>query len=78
MSRIKARVLITFCIVFGGVFLSGRSAVQAHENTGTDRKNDTGQKVGSDDGIILPQPDVVPDLPDVMQFIRSTSTNCSL
>ena len=62
MSRIKVRVLIAFCIVLGGVSCSGRSAVQAHESTGADQKNDTVQKVGRDDGISLPQPDVVPQI----------------
>ena len=69
MSRVRVIVLIAFCIVLGGVSLSGRSAVQAHENTGTDRKNDTGQKVGSDDGIILPQPDVVPQIAECTNLL---------
>ena len=69
MSRIKERVLIAFCIVLGAVSLSGRSAVQAHENTGADQKNDTGQKVGSDDGISLPQPDVVPQIAECANLL---------
>jgi len=69
MSRIKVRVLIAFCIVLGCVSCSGRSAVQARENTGTDQKNDTGQKVGRDDGISLPQPDVVPQIAECTNLL---------
>ena len=69
MSRIKVRVLIAFCIVLGGVSCSGRSAVQAHESTGADQKNNTGQKVGSDDGISLPPPDVVPQIAECTNLL---------
>jgi hypothetical protein len=69
MSRIKVRVLIVFCVVLGGVSYSGRSVVQAHENTGTDQKSDTGQKVGRDDGISLPQPDVVPQIAECTDLL---------
>ena len=69
MSRIKVRVLIAFCIVLGGVSCSGRSAVQAHESTGADQKNNTGQKVGSDDEISLPPPDVVPQIAECTNLL---------
>ena len=69
MSQIKACVLIVFCVVLGGVSLSGRSAVRAHESTGADQKNNTRQKVGSDDEISLPQPDVVPQIAECTNLL---------
>ena len=62
MQRIKKHILIACCIVLGGVSLSGRSAVQAHEDTGSGRKNLASQNVSSDGGISSPQPDVVPQI----------------
>ena len=69
MSRIKARILIAFCIVIGGVSFSEQSVVQAHENNGADQRNDTGQKVGSANGVILPQPDVVPQIAECTDLL---------
>lgn len=69
MQRIETHMLIACCIVLGGVSLSGRSAVQAHEDTGSGRKNVASQKVGRDDGISLPQLDVVPQIAECTNLL---------
>ena len=69
MSRVRVIVLIVFCTVLGGVSFSGRSAVQAHEDTGSGRKNVASQNVGSDGGISSPQPDVVPQIAECTNLL---------
>ena len=69
MSRVRVIVLIVFCTVLGGVSFSGRSAVQAHEDTGSGRKNVASQNVGSDGGISPPQPDVVPQIAECTNLL---------
>ncbi len=69
MSQIKVLVLIVFCIVLGGVSLTGRNAVRARESTGADQKKNTGQKVGRDDEISPPPPDVVPQIAECTNLL---------
>ena len=65
----KKHILITCCIVLGGVSLSGRRVVQAHEDAGSGRKNVASQNVGSDSGISSPQPDVVPQIAECTNLL---------
>ena len=60
MSRIKACVLITFCIALVGASLPGRSAVHAHENTGSEPNNMVDQNADHLNGGRGTRPDLVP------------------